>query len=71
MLISNLQTETAPRVSLGFLITSYEYNQLTLLPENYSILHKFFQAWTLRIISQVHVVTNVKLQSFAINPMVI
>ena len=46
-------------------------NILTLLPANYSNLHQPFQTWTLRIISQVHIVANVKLQGFVINPMAI
>ena len=44
-------------------------NILILLPANYSTLDQPFQTWTLRIISQVHIVANMKLQSFAINPM--
>ena len=39
-------------------------NILTQLPANYSTLHQPFQTWTLRIISQVHIVAN-----FGINPM--
>ena len=47
----------------------YQMNILTLLPANYSTLHQPFQTWTLRITSQVHIVANVKPQSFAVNPM--